>query len=243
MGYECVLHYHEEIAKGEYNKDEMKTKSLKIGSPYDDIPLEMLAGKIMAQLARRNMLIVDVEIFEFAKKKLSYKETEDGILIKNKKFGFDDDQIIYNSLNVSSNVEEIDVAENLPSNKVEYTHNVTPVVSPANLNINISPKKIKPIRYELFQPADTYLMNIYKTKKMPFTLNAKYPIFKETPAGLDVRTGMNYLTKDDNGQDRTVNDKYFTPIVSLSGFEELSEQQDIRLSGNFIEEEQVVLRK
>lgn len=44
----------------------------------------------MAQLARRNILITDVEIYEFTKKKLSFKEADDGILIKNKKFKFDD---------------------------------------------------------------------------------------------------------------------------------------------------------
>jgi len=245
MGYECILHYHEEISKGEYNRDETKTKSIKIGSPYDDVSLEILAGKIMAQLARRNMLIVDVEIFEFAKKKLSYKETEDGILIKNKKFGFDDDQVIYNSLNVSSSNEESDFTEttNTPSVNVHTQRTISPDVTPANANINISPKKVKPLRYEIFQPADAYLMNIYKSKKMPYTLNKRYPIFSETPAGPDFRSGMNYLTRDDNDVERTVNDKYFTPIVNLSGFEDSNEDQDIRLSGNFIEDQQIILRK
>jgi len=235
MGYECILHYHEEVTKGEYNKEELKTKSIKIGSPYDDISLEILAGKIMAQLARRNMLVVDVEIFEFAKKKISYKETEDGILIKNKKFGFDDDQIISNSLNVSSTVEEItpqpiaNVVENKP---------------PVRIIEAASNKKTRPIRYEIFNPIEPYFINIYKNKKMPFTLNKKYPIFSESPAGLDVLSGINYLTEDDNGLKTTVNDKFFVPVVNLSGFEDVNDQQDIRLSGNFIEDQNmVILRK
>lgn len=61
-----------------------------MGTPTEEVPLEQAAGKIMAQLARRNILITDVEIYEFTKKKLSYKEADDGILIKNKKFRFDD---------------------------------------------------------------------------------------------------------------------------------------------------------
>lgn len=235
MGYECILHYHEEISKGEYNKEETKTKSIKIGSPYDDIPLEMLAGKIMAQLARRNMLVIDVEIFEFAKKKISYKETEDGILIKNKKFGFDDDRIISNSLNVSFAEEEVSQAAPVP----QIERKALPVNS-SEIN-----KKMRPIRYEIFNPMEPYFINMYKDKKMAFTLNKKYPIFTETAAGSDILSGMNYLTEDDRGVRRTVNDKFFTPIVNLSGFEDpISEQQDIRLSGNFIEDAQeVILRR
>ena len=86
MGYELVFYFHKEISKGEYNKEEVKKKSVKVGSPYEEVPLETVAGKIIAQLARRNILVVDVDIFELTKKKLSYKETSDGILIKNKKF-------------------------------------------------------------------------------------------------------------------------------------------------------------
>lgn len=239
MGYECILHYHEEISKGEYNKEEVKTKSIKIGSPYDDIPLEILAGKIMAQLARRNMLVVDVEIFEFAKKKISYKETEDGILIKNKKFGFDDDRIISNSLHISSADEE----EVVP--QIATASQVVQKSTPTNINIAEPNKKMRPIRYEIFNPIEPYFINMYKDKKMAFTLNKKYPIFTETAAGSDILSGMNYLTEDDRGVRRTVNDKFFTPVINLSGFEDpLDDQQDVRLSGNFIEDTQeVILRR
>ena len=166
MGYECILHYYEEVSKGEYNKEESKTKSIKIGSPYEDIPAEVLAGKLMAQLARKNMLIFDIEIFEFAKKKISYKETNDGILIKNRKFNFDDDTTIFNSVN-SVQSEDEEVIEKV----------VVPNITAKTINPSVSspPKLDRPIRYEIFSPDDPLLLNSYRSEKMPFTLNQKYP--------------------------------------------------------------------
>lgn len=236
MGYECILHYYEEISKGEYNKEESKTKSIKIGSPYEDIPAEILAGKLMAQLARKNMLIFDIEIFEFAKKKISYKETNDGILIKNKKFNFDDDTTVFNSVNSSftSSCETIDEEEQeqvVVQAKIEKT---VPAPLPKNVD--------RPIRYEIFNPDDPMLLNLYKTEKMPFTINKKYPIFSEKPAGNDVMLGMNYIVKDDKGDNRTVNDKFFTPIVRLSNDFAENYSDDIRLGGNFVNEQQLVIR-
>jgi len=44
----------------------------------------------MAQFARRNILVQDVKIFEYVRKEVAFKEEEDGIRIKNKRFRFDD---------------------------------------------------------------------------------------------------------------------------------------------------------
>lgn len=88
--YEITFHYYEEIRRGEYNRDESKSRTIKVGTPEEDTPLETAASKIISQMARRNILVHDVEIYEFTKKKLSFKETPDGISIKNKKFKFDD---------------------------------------------------------------------------------------------------------------------------------------------------------
>ena len=93
MGYELIFHYKEAESPGVY-KDEIKNKSYKIGKVTEDVGLDVLAGKILAQLARRSILIVDVEIYEYAKKKLNYRETNDGIVLKNKKFSFDSGVIL-----------------------------------------------------------------------------------------------------------------------------------------------------
>ena len=90
MGYEVKYFYKEETeVKGQYS-DEIKEKKVKIGDPWEEVPLEVVAGKVMAQLAKRNIFVTDVEIYRLAKEKISYRNTEDGIVIKNKKFRYDD---------------------------------------------------------------------------------------------------------------------------------------------------------
>ena len=91
MGYEIIFSYRQasDTEKGVY-EDEIKSKKVKIGSSEDNLGLEAAAGRIFAQFARRNILVTEVEIWEYSKKKLSFKETDDGFLIKNRKFRFDD---------------------------------------------------------------------------------------------------------------------------------------------------------
>ena len=118
LGFEITLKFHEEISKGEYNKDELKTKTTKVGGPLEDVPIEVLAGKVIAQLARRNILVVDVEIHEITKKKISFKETADGILIKNKKFRFDDGALITTSVESEETPQELIPVAATDSNEV-----------------------------------------------------------------------------------------------------------------------------
>ena len=42
------------------NRDEVLEGEIKVGSPYEDLPLSVLAGKIMALMARRN---IDISLF------------------------------------------------------------------------------------------------------------------------------------------------------------------------------------
>ena len=88
MGFECCYYYHEKV-DGDYNREETKTFRKKVGDPFDEVPLEKLAASIIAQMARRDIWIVNVEIFELSKKQVSFKESKGGIVIKNKKFSFD----------------------------------------------------------------------------------------------------------------------------------------------------------
>ena len=73
MGYELIIKYREKNEEGEYG-EEIQEKKIKIGSPYDDVSLDICAGKIIAQLANRKKLVEDVEIYEYTKKKLTYKK-------------------------------------------------------------------------------------------------------------------------------------------------------------------------
>ena len=88
MGFECLYHYHERV-EGDYNREEKKTFKKKVGDPFEEVSLEKLAGAVMAQLARRDVWIVDVEVYELSKKAISFKEAKGGIILKNKKFLFE----------------------------------------------------------------------------------------------------------------------------------------------------------
>ena len=202
MGYELIYHYHEEISKGEYNRDEIKTKSVKVGSPYDDMPLENVAGKIIAQLARRNILVVDVEIYEFTKKKLNYREADDGIVIKNKKFKFDDGAVV--------EVSENNVVENNNSG-IQTTQSVPIVQKPI-------------VRYEIFNPP-VELLKESKRRGYLFTVGKKYPIYKE----LTAPRGINYLTLDDSGFERVLHEQHFSPNVPGLGQENIKISSDVDL--------------
>jgi hypothetical protein len=233
MGYEVTYHYHEEIAKGEYNKDEIKTKSVKIGGPYDDITLETLAGKVMAQLARRNILVVDVEIYEFTKKKISFKEASDGILIGRRKFSFDDGAVV-------SSIEESEeppvvVQQTATAPTPTFNQNdllaqllsnpsvlaalgaagnpaAQAIVKKQSVPTGPSPIPNKIIRYEIFNPVDKIFLEDARRRKLAFTVGKRYPILLERKASV-TEVGMFYHTIDDKGQRQVMSDKFFSPDV------------------------------
>ena len=76
MGFEVKYIYHERV-DGKYNTDEKKEMKKKIGTPLDDTPLETLAGAVLAQMARRDILVVDVEIQEYTKRSISFKQSNE----------------------------------------------------------------------------------------------------------------------------------------------------------------------
>ena len=66
MGYEVTYKYHPKREDGNgYNTDEVKELTKKVGKAFDDMPSEKLAAVVMSQLARRDIWIIDVEIFLF----------------------------------------------------------------------------------------------------------------------------------------------------------------------------------
>ena len=88
MGYEIKYSFHPKMEDGGYNKEVVEEKTKKVGKPFDDTPLEKCAAAILAQLARRDVWVIDVKICELVKKEISFKEAKDGkgIVLKNKKF-------------------------------------------------------------------------------------------------------------------------------------------------------------
>lgn len=208
MGFEVVYYYKElidEKVPGQYG-DEIKSKTSKIGKPTEDVSFETLASKILSQLARRNILIINFEIFEFAKKKVNFKETDDGIVIKNKKYKFDGKVNTFVDANICEQDEDDD-EEN------EDAALEKPVdVFPCKLNKQKNEKR--PLRHEYYDPE---IMALHKAKQkgLKFTQGKKYPVYSEENMGSTVV----YKTIDDLNREVTVSAEYFSasPISAGAG--------------------------
>lgn len=199
MGYELVFHYKESSeTPGIYNED-IKNKSYKVGKVTEEIGLEVVAGKILSQLARRNILIIDVEIYEYAKKKLSYRETTDGIVIKNKKFSFDS-----SSVSLVEDFKEDEEADEdfkpIPSPSKDLADKSCPVMKSKNI-------AKRSIRQELYDP-DPIGKHKVMQKGLKFTSGKKYPIYSEESMG----SITVYNTTDDSGRDVKISSEYFVAV-------------------------------
>jgi hypothetical protein len=228
MGYEVVYHYREKLEEGDYS-EEVKTKTTKVGSAYEEVPLEACAAKVMAQLARRNILITDVEIYEFTKKKISFKEADDGILIKNRKFRFDDGPVACVG-EEGIDKEETFTLESLESNPqvlaaitqaLQKSHpQVAQAFQPHQANSNHSKHHKRPKRSEVFDPE---LLTLHKAQQagLKFTQGKAYPIYEEETIGTPPVTKTLYTTKDDSGKEIQVSAEYFTmPSTGKLSFED-----------------------
>lgn len=238
MGYEIKYFYKEETeVKGQYS-EEIKEKKVKIGDPWEEIPLEVVAGKIMAQLAKRNIFVTDVEIYRLAKEKVSYRNTEDGIVIKNKKFKYDDGPALSAT---DANVPQIEDSFGPMIQKA-----IAPKVidAPAEARVNLA-KRI--LRYEMYDA--THPLIAAKAKgKGKFTLNKKYPIYKEITKGIPPTTTTYYITLDDTNKEVEINAECFTAVSSpkLNYEDALIDDRDagIPLSfGNSVNEQMIDIRR
>lgn len=194
MGYEIIFHYKESVSPGVYG-EEVKTRSCKIGRVTEDVELDSLAAKIMSQLARRNVFITDVEIYEFAKKKLSYRETSDGIVLKNKKFSFDSGKVVTTDDFDSEFDEEF---KPIPSPSKDLADQSCPIVQ------SRTTQSRRAIRHELFEP-EPLALHKAQQKGLKFTVGKKYPIYSESSIG----TTVVYKTTDDRGREVEVSSEYF----------------------------------
>jgi hypothetical protein len=88
MGFEIVYKYHPKTEKG-YDTSEVEDLKKELGKPFEDVPLEKVAAAIMLDMARRDIWIVKVEVTELVKKKVEFRESDGGIVLKNKKFSLD----------------------------------------------------------------------------------------------------------------------------------------------------------
>jgi hypothetical protein len=203
MGYEVVFSYKESgDSPGQYS-EEIKKKTCKIGKTTENVSLESLAARIMSQLARRNILIVDVEIYEYAKKQLKYRESADGIVIKNRKFSFASGAVVELDSDESLE-EEDDDFKPVPSPSKDLADRSCPIKR-AELK-NLVPSK-RVLRYEVYEPEPLSEFKA-KQKGLKFTVGKKYPVYSEESLG----TSVLYKTTDDSGREVTVGAEYFVAV-------------------------------
>jgi hypothetical protein len=179
MGFEVLYNYHERLEEGGYNKDETKQLKKKYGDAYEDFSLEKLASGILVQLARRDIWVTNVEIHEYKKTKVNFRETKGGIVIKNRKFLLDSDN---NCIVKGELVDETTGEPVQPHNVSEPTPNVQ--------------QKRRPIKWVLLDEAGITqgkngeripVMIAIQRAGLQLSANKKYPVFAEMDDPRDKR--------------------------------------------------------
>lgn len=221
MGYEIVYHFRKKLGPGEYS-EEVTTESIIVGEPDQITSLGTAANKIFAKLARPNISVDDVEVYEFTKKKLSFRFADDGIVISNKKFKFDDGpEQEPPSCDLTTTPDEPDspdIAQQLlallKSNpqviqQIQNPDSPLPVAAPKLPQKKpVSNRPKPPLRFETYDPVDSAMHNDLFSTGKPFTVGKTYPILEEKMAG----HGILYSTVDDKGKPQWISDKYFNLI-------------------------------
>lgn len=238
MGYEVTYKYHERAEEGGYNREETKTFKKKVGDPFEEISLERLAAAVMAQLARRDIWIVDVEVYELSKKQVSFKESKGGIILKNKKFLFDGGGEDASTIVVEDMIQQAPQPTFAPPPQ----QNVQWGQSPQQVNIagQAAPRPMngqhphertgprRPVDWVVFSPELPQMVEV-RQKNLRFTPDKRYPVFEKRPNGA---LGEVFVMVDDTGREQLVSDKYFIPgKVELFadrelGFSETQNQRD-----------------
>lgn len=194
MGYEIICHYKK---KNSSDEEKMSLKK-RIGDPYEETPIERVASAVMLQLARRDIFVEDVEIFEISKKKISFRETKSGIVIKNKKFIFNDDF----EINIK---EEINTGEDQAINTAQQTTHHQPAEQPKNI-------VKRAIRKLIFAPEPQQQIDLLQ-RGVKLTPDKAYDIIdiKKSPNGVSEI----YTLIDDKNREQIVSDICFVPFTNL----------------------------
>lgn len=188
MRFEVIFHYYERQEEtGKYDMDNTKTFTKKIGKgSTEDVSYDDLAALIMKQLARRDIWIFDVNLHEYCRREISFKEVKGGVIIKNKKYLFD---------NLSS---AIVASEELPE---------TPQVQkqiPQSNNHRV-------VRYEIFDP-ESHMLD--RANRYRLTKGQRYPILREFAKGSKLSPLTFYIVRDDSSKEVEIAAEFFVAMPS-----------------------------
>lgn len=218
MGYQIIFSFHKRKESG-YDMENVNKLTKKVGKDDEDTPLEQVVMLVKSQLARRDILVTDLEVFEFVKKKVKFKEVKGGFIIKDKKFMMDqihgvpvasedDDhqqQPQYAGLQpheVMARQQFMPNFQNAPPQQLAVPLNVRPQV-----NENGVPTPMHPQRFEVFDPDPLQMAKLGGKYKL--TPGKKYGIYREWGEGMPPMTVTKYLIKDDRGMEVTISAEYF----------------------------------
>lgn len=236
MGFEVTFICHPKKEQGiGYDEEIKEEKVIKIGKPFEDIPLENLAAAIMSQMARRDIWVVDVQVCELVRKDLGYKMCKDGmgIILKNRKFSFNESaQMIAEDVSDPSEVEQ-------PQLSPQVVQELPPGVHPHELianqrqqsniddlygnpnkpvpivkgkvqeaaKVQVNPKKV--LYYVYFEPGLIYEKEV-KRLNLKFSEDKKYPVHQIIPSPSGRLDAQKLAITDDFGRIVEVEEKYFS---------------------------------
>jgi hypothetical protein len=228
MGYEICYFYHDRLPDGKWNTEERHEMKKKVGGPTDEVELEKLAAIILTQLAKRDKLVVDVEVYEYARKKITFKESTDGsgIVLKNKKFS---------AGTIAGQLTVEDTEEPQPA---RYPHENGNKHLQLHRSEDVQRANSGSIKAWMVFDPEVHLLHDARQKGFKLTVSKKYPVYEmeDMPPGV----GGSILTiVDDNNRKLRVPDKYFVANTRVrlvgddeveGGFSTTPKKGDPRLS-------------
>jgi len=228
MGYEINYIFHPRKEDGGYNTDVKEDKTVKVGKAFDDMPLEKCAAAIMAQLARRDVWVVDVKVYELIKSEINFKEAADGrgIILKNRKYNLGSTaEALAEDLieEIQPQIQGMIVPPGMQPHEIAAMQRQKTSTDMSNLYDGNSrvPVKQNPrpqvnqnkvIYYVYFEPLQW--TNEARKNKLRFTEDKKYSVHavipKKTATG-DIRLDAQEIAlTDDEGKVMILDEKYFT---------------------------------
>jgi hypothetical protein len=240
MGYEVTYNYYEKLKDSfDYDRENLKNFRKVYGKATEDYPLEKLYQALMQQLARRDIFIVDWEIFEFVRKKVASRITKSDLVIKNRKFSMKN--IILENLE-ESDLEHCETQSQncvVPAIAAPVMQSV-PVQAPIHKPVNVASVATKPVnlvttKSERIIKYVQFLPGRMSRPVGKFTIEKTYPVFRESLSSTGI--GMTLEIADDAGNRVSVSDEHFVPAQqSLLGDEEAKFSQT---SNSFVDDKKL----
>jgi hypothetical protein len=220
MGFEIKYLYHSRKEDGSYDTEKKEEKLVKVGKPFDETSLEKVAASIIAQLARRDIWVIDVKVFELVKKELAFKECKDGkgITIKGKRYSLNETaQMVSEEIIEETSIPEGMQPHEFAKMKKETVNDIEELYSNPNKQVSVQKQPQVPINKNrviykvLFDPPIQYIPEA-KRLGLRLTQDNEYSVHQV----IQHPTGKLELQKiaitDDLGRVITVDEKFFTTL-------------------------------